>query len=171
MTMTETAIDYAKVLHSLDIDKTSVESAKKVFEESPELVEALSNPVISMEEKEKVISRIFDGLVKNFVLVACKYGAIGSINEIFSAYNSLLSFYGGVLDVDVICTTEPSKEQQEKLKSFVAKKYAAKTVHLNIVKDESIIGGFVIKVGDIEYDRSLKGRLNKLQQRLVGEVS
>ena len=34
-------------------------------------------------------------------------------------------------------------------------------------KDDSLIGGFILRVGNDEYDRRTKGRLDRLEQRLT----
>ena len=53
--MTTAAVNYAKVLYELSVPQTSVQETKELLRESPEFQEVLENPLVSFEEKEKVI--------------------------------------------------------------------------------------------------------------------
>ena len=64
----------------------------------------------------------------------------------------------------LICTAEPSSEQLKGFKEFVCKKTGEESCELEIVIDESIIGGFVIEIGGEQYDRSLKSKLSEIKE-------
>jgi F-type H+-transporting ATPase subunit alpha len=64
----------------------------------------------------------------------------------------------------LICTTEPTGEQLGGFKDFVCKKTGAEDCSLEIVFDESIIGGFIIEIGGEQYDRSLKSKLSEISR-------
>lgn len=53
------------------------------------------------------------------------------------------------------------------MESFLCRKYGAKRAYIEMKKDDSLIGGFILRVGNDEYDRSTKGRLDRLEQRLT----
>ena len=53
------------------------------------------------------------------------------------------------------------------MKAYLANKYGKQTVELSMVEDKSLIGGFVLRVGDKEEDYSMKGRLDRLEKRLT----
>ena len=40
-------------------------------------------------------------------------------------------------------------------------------VEFNFIEQPELIGGFVLKVGDIEEDNSIRGRLNRLEKKLT----
>ena len=42
-----------------------------------------------------------------------------------------------------------------------------RTVALKVEVDESLIGGITVRVGDTLYDASVRGRLERLRERLV----
>ena len=58
----------------------------------------------------------------------------------------------------------------EALRAFVKKKFGAANVELDIAVQPDLLGGFILRCGDCEYDRSVKGKLDKLQQKLTEEV-
>lgn len=38
---------------------------------------------------------------------------------------------------------------------------------MELKEDKSLVGGFILRVEDQEFDYSLKGRINALQQKLI----
>lgn len=168
--MTSAIHNYAQVLHMLAIDRSDVENASDIFNESDVLLKALADPRVRFSQKEKAINRIFSGLMASFVKVLCKNGRISHIYEIFDEYKRISETVGGTLLATVYCVEEPDEAQTEKIKKFLQRKYNAPAVNLEIIRDESLLGGFVIQCGDMRIDRSLKGRFNQLQQKIIGEV-
>ena len=67
-------------------------------------------------------------------------------------------------EATVYCVTEPDERQLEGLKSFVCKTAGADCAEIKIIKDESLIGGFIIEIDGKQYDRSLKGRLSSVRK-------
>ena len=60
--------------------------------------------------------------------------------------------------------SEPSQEQRGKLQAFLEKRYGPTT--LEWVRDDSLKGGFRLRVGEDIYDWSVEGRLRQLQEKL-----
>ena len=71
------------------------------------------------------------------------------------------------LKVEIICVVPPDEEQLEKIKAFIKKKYETDNFEVVVKEDKSLVGGFVIRIGNEEYDWSMKGRLQKIQQNMV----
>lgn len=67
----------------------------------------------------------------------------------------------------VTCVTEPDEKQYDGLYKFVCKAAGTKLVELEIVKDESLLGGFIIQIGNKQYDRSLKTKLAKIKESVT----
>ncbi len=57
------------------------------------------------------------------------------------------------------------------MKAYLAKKYQKDKVALALEKKPELIGGFVLRVGDIEEDYSMKGRLNRLEKISVEVIT
>ena len=62
---------------------------------------------------------------------------------------------------------EPDDEQVGQMKEYLKSKYGKEQVELAMHKDPALIGGFVLRVGDMEQDCSMKGRLERLEKRLT----
>lgn len=62
--------------------------------------------------------------------------------------------------------TAPDEHQLEKFRSFSAVKSGVKDIEIKCVSDPSLHGGFVLTIGDQEYDWSTRGRLGQMELRL-----
>ena len=51
--MTQTSINYARVLYELSVTPESIKDAKRVLEETPQLLQILESPVVPLLQKEK----------------------------------------------------------------------------------------------------------------------
>ena len=60
----------------------------------------------------------------------------------------------------------PTKEQQEKIRQFLCQKFHVKEAVLSLTKDESLIGGFILRAGGREFDWSFRGRFQALSRVL-----
>ena len=161
------ALRYAKVLNELGISKEAVLEAGNIFEKSQELKAALVNPVITKETKHNIIDKVFSEEMRTFLKVVCDHEKMTIVEQIFAAYEELQNQAAGVKTVYLRYTALPSEEQKKGMESFLCRKYGAKRAYIEMKKDDSLIGGFILRVGNDEYDRSTKGRLDRLEQRLT----
>ena len=53
------------------------------------------------------------------------------------------------------------------MEAFLCKKYEASKARIENQTDSTLLGGFVLRTGSDEYDWSLKGRLDRLGQKLT----
>ena len=165
--MTQTSINYGIVLYELSVPQEAAETSRRILEEVKELSKVLESPVVPFDEKEKVIGRIFPEEMKNFLCVVCKYAHAALLPEIFQAYQDYYNEQHKILTADLHCVAPPTEEQLEGIKKFLLKKYQMQDAKIRIIKDESLVGGFLIRTRDQELDYSLKGRINALQQKLI----
>ena len=70
------------------------------------------------------------------------------------------------LKVEIRCLVPPTKEQQEKIRDFMKKRYRADAVEIVITKEPSVVDGFNIFVGDDNYDWSTLGRIRQLRKTI-----
>ena len=70
----------------------------------------------------------------------------------------------------LICVTPPNEEQLKGFEEFVCTKTGEKSCELEIVIDESIIGGFIIQIGNEQYDRSLRRKFSEIKDSVSAET-
>ncbi|MBC5689684.1 ATP synthase F1 subunit delta [Mediterraneibacter sp. NSJ-55] len=161
------AIRYARVLYELTISKEAIQEARDILKEVPVLYDVFINPVIAGSSKMRVIDRIFPEEIRNFLKLVCKNNRMNLITDIFAAYDKYLEERERIVHAQIICVEPPDKEHQKRIEVFLLKKYSAVKVKLTIRKDPRLLGGFILLVGNDEYDWSLKGRLERLEQKLT----
>ncbi len=62
--------------------------------------------------------------------------------------------------------TAPDEDQLEKFRSFVAEKSGVKDIEIKCILDSSLHGGFVLTIGNHEYDWSIGGRIAQMEEQL-----
>jgi len=85
------------------------------------------------------------------------------IDKIFSAFEIYANKEDQVVEAEVISSANLSPNEKEKLKEQIKKEQKVKTVNLQEKIDKSLLGGFVLKIGDTIFDASLKTRLEELR--------
>ena len=165
--MTERDVNYAKVLLELKLPEESIRETRILLNESNELLTALSNPSVKKREKIAVIDRLFNKEMRSFIKVLCDNAYIQNIEEIFKAYDKLALERKNMISATLSYVTKPSETQIEGIKQMICKKYNKVDVLLHLREEKSLMGGFVLKVEDTEYDKSLKGRIFDLQKTLL----
>ncbi len=165
--MNQVSINYAVVLYQLSIPETVVDETSRLLGETVQLKLVLSSPVTSMEEKLRIIDRIFPAPICPFLKEVCRNGYMDSIGEILAAYHDYSCKQRGILRAELRCVTAPSPEQLSSMGLYLRRKFDKKDVEWTIRTDPSLIGGFVIRANNVEMDHSLRGRLEQLQQKLM----
>lgn len=161
------AAAYGQVLFGLDIPEEDVRKSREIFSEVPQLTDVFTNPTIATKKKENVIDRVFPESIRNFLKTACRYRRMDLMQEIFAAYDRCRDEQDQVLNAVLTCITPPTEAQKKGMEAFLCRKYGAKKVDITVCRDDTLLGGFILRVGSDEYDWSMKGRLNRLEQTLT----
>jgi len=132
----------------------------------PEAVKFFQNPLVPQQAKKDLLRRAFDKeiseTVMNFLMLLVDKKRIGVFNEIYDIFTSLKNKEQGILIADVTTAFPLTKKQQDAL----VKKLTTLTerkIKIRPHKDESILGGLILKIGDKLIDGSAAGRLRALQ--------
>ena len=161
--MTQKAVNNAKVLYRLNISRSDVEEAHKIFTKAPFLLETLTNPVVSEEAKEVVLDKIARQSGMPELL-----GEIGQITDIFNCYYEYWDKMNHILHAKVIYADDKAKEEKEAIQKQLESIYPDEKVVLSEETDASLLGGYVVRVGYEEYDHSYEGKLRRLERKLTG---
>ena len=103
---------------------------------------------------------------ENFVRVLAEYGRISLVPSIARVFEEERAAHEGRSDVTVISAFELTADQENQISSAMAGRLGT-DVTLAVEVDSSLIGGVVIRAGDLVIDASLRGRLNQLSQTLA----
>ena len=138
--------------------------------EHAELRTILQNPGLSdAAQASLLIDIVHEKLsepVKNFVRVLAdneRLLALPAISELYDEYKAEAE---RVLDVELVSAKPIDNAEQNQLKTALQTKLA-QAVNMTTNIDESLIGGVVVRAGDIVIDGSVKGRLQSLANQLA----
>ena len=162
--------EYVTALLKANVSADDIDKTDSVIKAAPEVSEILDNPAVSHDEKAAAVNELFPASVREFLLSVAENQEIASFAEIAKAYHEVLDKKNNIATATVTCVTEPSDEQLDGLKAFVCKETGAADAKIELVKDPSIIGGFIIQVGNKQYDRSLKSKLSSIKEEVTKQA-
>jgi F-type H+-transporting ATPase subunit delta len=108
-----------------------------------------------------------DAGMQNFVRVLAENHRLLLLPEIAAHYEALRSAVENTVDVDVISAVPLDAAQSDKLERALGKRLK-RQVRMRTSVDATLLGGAVVRAGDLVIDGSLKGRLERLATELTG---
>jgi F-type H+-transporting ATPase subunit delta len=107
----------------------------------------------------------FNEQVRNFVHVVAENDRLALFPEIAELFELLKAEQEKSVDVDVTSAFALNEEQQDKLAKVLSARLG-REVRLHAAEDATLIGGVVIRAGDLVIDVSVRGKLAKLAEAL-----
>lgn len=174
--MAEYAVSYAEALYSLAADENKskeilddLECVCQSLSENRAYIKLINAPDIVFEEKEKLIDEAFgagvDKYVLNILKLLAKNRLFNIIYDLKDEYEKSYNKDNNIEKATVISARELSESLKEKLLSKLCK-MTGKTVVIDYVTDEKVLGGLVVRFSDTQIDASVKTRLEALKEKL-----
>jgi F-type H+-transporting ATPase subunit delta len=137
--------------------------------DSAELRSVLRNPQLDSGEKGRLLEALVgdaDELVRNFLQLTAEKGRIGEIEEIARELDRLVAAQERRLSVELTTAYELSDDEARGILRQIEQE-TGRTVEATRKVDPDLIGGFVLQVGSMRVDASVRGRINRLREELV----
>lgn len=170
------AIRYAKALLSLASDQNLAEVVNNdlklianTLAESKDLSEALQSPVIPSSIKKATLLEVFknsDEITNSLINTLITNSRIDILGHVASKYNQLFDESKGI-EVATVTTAVVLTADLKKKVLAKAKALTGKDVEVENNIDESILGGFILRIGDVQYNASVANQLNKLKREFT----
>ena len=168
------AIRYAKAI--LNLAKDSKEESvvnddmlfiSKTISENDDLEVMLKSPIVKSSDKIKVLNALFEGKINNITLGLFHLlegnKRIAMLQPISKQYAIIYDFDKSMQVAKVTTAVPLSKEiEKEVLAKIVA--LTGDKANLENVINPAILGGFILRVGDVQYDASISNHLNELKK-------
>ncbi|MDX8395530.1 MAG: F0F1 ATP synthase subunit delta [Mariprofundaceae bacterium] len=135
----------------------------------PEVQEFLAQPQWPNEAKMAVLEKSsgkLSGELSRFIALLCERSKTSLLAEINELFEEMVREAQAKVDATVVVASKPSKAMSAKIESAV-ENAAGKKVDLDIIVDEKILGGLVVKIGDRQIDCSVRGKLDGLRRALA----
>jgi F-type H+-transporting ATPase subunit delta len=136
----------------------------------PRVEALLGNPRVTPEELAALVIGIagpqLDEEGHNFVRTLADNRRLALLPEISARFDELKGEAEGVIDVTVTSAAPLDNSQQSKLATALGRRLG-RSVRLQCATDPALIGGAVLRAGDLVIDGSLRGRLERIAYELT----
>ena len=176
MAQTRAAIRYAKAVLELANEQNSasavnedMKSIVKAVAASKDLREMLQSPVINSSVKKAALLQVFPSMNKlsaKLIDILIENKRIDILDAVAQKINMLFDESQGTQMAKVTTAVPLTNELKAKVLAKV-KALTGNDAEIENTVDESILGGFILRVGDIQYNASIANKLNKLKREFT----
>lgn len=171
------AYRYAKALIDLANEQgvvnevnTDMSFFEEVCEQNDEFTAVMASPIVRHEKKFGILRKIFENRVNKVTFsifnVLTTKNRENLILPIAQEFQKLFNDQNGIQKVQVSSAEKLNEKQLSDLNKIVESAVNKKVI-LEERIDESLIGGYVLRVGDTQIDTSVKKKLNDLKLALA----
>ena len=148
---------------------TEMQQLAKSYVEVPQLRFTIDNPMLSKEDKEKLlltaVGKKPSALTKAFVALVLKEDRESVMQFIANSYVTLYRRQKNVIRGRLITAAAVSPETEQKMRHMVESKTNG-TVEFETEVNPDIIGGFILEYDTYRMDASVKAKLNSILNTL-----
>ena len=165
--------DAAKEDGKLDQIREELDLFVAAIREVPELQALIRNPQLDPSAKAEALAAVLqsaDEILRNFARLVADKGRAPMLEEIAREYNALVAAEERILNVELTTAYELSDNEADSIVKQI-EEAAGRRVEAERTVDPELIGGVVLKVGTLEVDSSVRGRLERLRRELAGTTT
>jgi len=156
--------------HDPDKNLREAQAVAELVAGSKDLREVWETPSITAEQKRAVLDAIvtrqgISRTVRNFVAVLIDHRRIHFLGPIVKQFELELNQRLGFIEAEITSARELNQADRSTLEARM-EKLTGKKVKARYTRDESILGGAVVKIGSTIYDGSVNGQLERIKQAL-----
>ena len=165
-------LDFAMEKKKTDVLEKDMRSIVETIGGSEELREMLSSPVLKSELKKQALLSVFKGcdvITEGLFDLLFQNRRINLLNEVALKYIILNEDLKGE-GVAFVTTAVPLSGDLEKRVLKEVSKLTGNKITLKNKVDESIVGGFILRIGDLQYDASISNKLSTIKREFTKSV-
>ena len=173
--LTTLARPYAKAAfeYALGGDKLLVWSESLAYASAvasdAQIQQLLQNPGLTADRKAEIFIEICEGNldenVKSFIKTLSENNRLPLLPTIFDGFEKHRLDEGAMMEVSITSAYELSEEEKTKLVNALKTRFN-KEINMVSNVERELLGGLVIRAGDLVIDGSIKGRLQKLTEAM-----
>lgn len=170
---TRAAIRYAKAILDLAKDQNSAAAVNddmkliiNAIADNKELKSLLNSPVVKAEQKTAVLKEVFantNAITTGLVNVLADNKRLTLLETVATEFTALYDASQGFQKAHVTTAVALTDAMNTKVLAKV-KELTGKEALIENTIDESILGGFILRVGDLQYNASIANNFNKLKR-------
>lgn len=176
MKSTKSAARYAKAILELAIEQNVLDKVAgdmnyivEINKETNDFQSLLGSPIINPDKKIAIFNELFgqfEKLTTMFIDLITRNRREYMLAQIADSFQAQLKAYKGIVPMTLISAVSLDKAT----KDMIFKKVNASVkgeLEINEIIDESLIGGFIVRMDDKQIDASVASQLSNLKQRLT----
>lgn len=169
---------YAKSLLDLSKEQNAVEEVKndmvffeKIVDDNSELEAILKNPIVPLDKKQGILEDIFGSKVhaisNSFFQLVVKKGRSSILFDTAKQFVQQYNAIKGIVTAEVTSASALTDANRSEVIALVKKELGASEVVVKEKVNTDLIGGFILKVGDKQFDASIASGLTKLKKEFA----
>ena len=160
----EARLDSEKILGELG-------TIQSTLRDNVDLRRVWESPAIPADQKRTLLDAIAarEGItrpVRNFIAVLIDHRRISLFDQVVANFQQELNHRLGFEEAQITSVRELSASERRSLEVQV-EKLIGKNIRASYSRDESILGGAIVKLGSTIYDGSVKGQLERIREQLA----
>lgn len=166
------SIRYATALFDLSISGKQLDQVHAdmklvaaTLAENRELRKLMTNPVVPPSKKKTVIRSIFENHVQPLTLafmdILIRKGREQEIAMIAEHFGQMYLDYNNIAVVELETATPLPEALEQKISGLISAQ-TNKKINISGSVDKELIGGFVLRMGDYQYDASIRRVIKRL---------
>ena len=164
-------LEEAQRLNVVDEVFNDMKTVQTTVSESRELTLMLKSPIVNSGIKQSSLRSIFDGkvstLTSSFLSLLVKKRREAELPHIVDAFFEAYNAFMNIVEVSVVSAVELSPALEDQIISSIQGQLGDVTLQIKKSIDPSLLGGFVVKVGDRVFDTSLHHKLKSLKREIL----
>ncbi|MBI0578114.1 F0F1 ATP synthase subunit delta [Neobacillus cucumis] len=160
----------AKEQQILSAVEEDLRIVKEVIQTNKDLKAVLSSLKLSKENKKAILKQAFaniNGFVVNTLMILMDRHREGEIVEVVNQFIELAYEASGVAEAEVSSVRPLSDAEREAISATFAAKVGKQSLRIENIVDSELLGGVKVRIGNRIYDGSLRGKLDRLQRKLL----
>ncbi|MHB1948543.1 MAG: F0F1 ATP synthase subunit delta [Gammaproteobacteria bacterium] len=162
------AFEYALDKHDLAGWEAMLHTAAIIAQDT-DMAPLLTSPEVTQKQLVELFCGILgaklDAEKKNFISLLGEYNRLDALPEILALFSNYRAQYEKSITVEVFSATKLENAEQQKFIDALTRRLKRK-VTLQCAVDDSLIGGALIRAGNMVIDGSVRGKLNRLLESL-----
>jgi F-type H+-transporting ATPase subunit delta len=160
----------AKEQQLLGVVEEELRVVKEVMLYNTDLKAVLKSSKLSIEKKKEILKEAFatvNQYVLNTLLILIDRHREDEIVEVANQYLLLANEAAGVAEAQVYSTRELTDAEREAISAVFAAKVGKQSLRIENIVDSELLGGVKLRIGNRIYDGSLRGKLDRLERKLL----
>lgn len=169
---------YAKSLIDLSTEQNALEQIKndmvlfeQIVDDHSELEAILKNPIVPLDKKAGILHDVFGNkfhqITNSFLRLVVNKGRSAILFDTAKQFIAQYNAIKGIVLAEVTSAIALTEANKIEIISLVKKEIGANQVIIKEEVDEKLIGGFILKVGDKQFDASIASGLSKLKKEFA----